>query len=586
MSDLNVEKIKSESRALRGTLHDSLSDPTTSAIAPDDTVVSKFHGIYQQDDRDVRAGRREARLEPLYQFMLRVRIPGGRVTRAQWQALDRLADEYANGTLRLTSRQAIQFHGISRESLRDLVRGIDAVGMDSLAACGDVNRNVMCHVQPELGGLHAETLNWAERLSAHLTPATAAWREIWIDGEKADLEGGDGAGEDEPIYGRAYLPRKFKAGIAVPPSNDIDVFSQDLGFIAIEDDCFDNGYGNSHDNSHDKRHDKRRLAGFNVVAGGGMGSSHGERDTFPLLGRVIGFIEPEQMLELAEAVVTTQRDFGDRENRKHARFKYTLDDNSTEWLLEQIQQRSGIDLQPARPFEFTHSGDGFGWAGRADGRLQYTVFVENGRIGPRQRAGLMELIERHVEDFRVTPNQNLVLTGIEPSSREPVVSLLAEFGLEGGDRHSVLRKHSMACVALPTCGLAMAEAERYLPDLVTRIEELAARHEIGDQPINIRMSGCPNGCSRPYLGEIGLVGRAPGRYNLYLGAAFNGERLNRLVMDNVDESAILDAVDGWFRRYSGERAAGETFGNFTVRSGLVAAVEHGSEVNVPKSDRP
>jgi len=562
MTDLNVEKIKSESRALRGTLHDSLADPTTGAIAPGDTVVSKFHGIYQQDDRDARAGRREARLEPLYQFMLRVRIPGGRVTRAQWQALHRLADEYANGTLRLTSRQAIQFHGISRESLRDLVRGIDAVGMDSLAACGDVNRNVMCHVQPELGGLHAETLAWATRLSAHLTPATGAWREIWIDGKKADLEGG----EDEPIYGRAYLPRKFKAGIAVPPSNDIDVFSQDLGFIAIEDDG--------------------RLAGFNVVAGGGMGCSHGEPDTFPLLGRVIGFIEPEQMLAVAEAVVTTQRDFGDRTNRKHARFKYTLDDHGTDWLLVQIRQRSGVELQPARPFEFTHSGDALGWSERTDGRLQYTVFIENGRIGPRQRAGLEVLIERHVEDFRVTPNQNLVLTGIEPSSREAVGDLLAEFDLAGGGRHSVLRKHSMACVALPTCGLAMAEAERYLPDLITRIEELAARHEIEDQPINIRMSGCPNGCSRPYLGEIGLVGRAPGRYNLYLGAAFNGERLNRLVMDNIDEATILEAVDGWLRRYSGERAPGETFGNFTVRSGLVAAVGHGSEVNAPESERP
>ena len=577
MSDLNVEKIKSESRALRGTLHDSLADPTTGAIAPGDTVVSKFHGIYQQDDRDARTERRDARLEPLYQFMLRVRIPGGRVTRAQWQALDRLADKYANGTLRLTSRQAIQFHGISRESLRDLVRGIDAVGMDSLAACGDVNRNVMCHVQPELGGLHADTLDWAARLSAHLTPATAAWREIWIDGEKVGLEGGDEAGEDEPIYGRAYLPRKFKVGIAVPPSNDIDVFSQDLGFIAIEDDCND-----ERDHNH---HDKRRLAGFNVVAGGGMGCSHGEPDTFPLLGRVIGFIEPEQMLELAEAVVTAQRDFGDRSNRKHARFKYTLDDHGTDWLLEQIRQRSEIELQPARPFEFTHSGDAFGWTERADGHLQCTVFVENGRIGPRQRAGLMELIERHLEDFRVTPNQNLVLTGIEPSSREAVGDLLAEFDLEGGGRRSVLRKHSMACVALPTCGLAMAEAERYLPDLITRIEELAAQHEIEDQPINIRMSGCPNGCSRPYLGEIGLVGRAPGRYNLYLGAAFNGERLNMLVMDNVDETAILDAVDGWFRRYSAERDAGETFGNFSVRSGLVAAVVHGSEVNAPASDR-
>ncbi|MEX2500318.1 MAG: NADPH-dependent assimilatory sulfite reductase hemoprotein subunit [Wenzhouxiangellaceae bacterium] len=555
MSDLNVEKIKSESRALRGTLYDSLADPTTGAIREADTVVSKFHGIYQQDDRDVRPQRREARLEPLYQFMLRVRVPGGRVSRDQWKALDRLADEYGNGTLRLTSRQAIQYHGISKESLRNLVRGIDAVGMDSLAACGDVNRNVMCHVQPELGPLQAETLKWADRLSAHLTPQTNAWREIWVDGNKVELD----EPEEDRIYGQAYLPRKFKIGIAVPPYNDVDAYSQDIGFIAIES--------------------EGRLVGFNVIAGGGMGCSHGESDTFPLLGKVIGFVEPNQVLEVAEAIVTTQRDFGDRNNRKHARFKYTLDDHGTDWLLDQIKQRSGVELQSARPFEFTHSSDRFGWAEDADGRWHYTVFVENGRLGPEQRAGLNRLIDQYVGDFRLTPNQNVVLTGITADARPEVEHILQASDLDGGSRHSALRRHSMACVALPTCGLAMAEAERYLPDLVTRIEELAARHSIEDQAITIRMSGCPNGCSRPYLGEIGLVGRAPGRYNLYLGASFNGDRLNRMVLDNADEAAILHAIDGWFQRFAGEREPAETFGNFSVRAGLVAAVNHGSEVN-------
>jgi len=555
MSDLNVEKIKSESRALRGTLHDSLADPTTGAIRDADTVVSKFHGIYQQDDRDVRAERRDARLEPLYQFMLRVRVPGGRVTREQWQALDRLAEEYGNGTLRLTSRQAIQYHGIAKESLRELVRGIDAVGMDSLAACGDVNRNVMCHVQPELGPVQAATLEWAERLSAHLTPATSAWKEIWVNGEKVEL---DDAAQD-PIYGKAYLPRKFKIGIAVPPYNDIDAYSQDIGFVAIEDDG--------------------QLAGFNVIAGGGMGCSHGEPETFPLLGRVIGFIAPEALLAVAEAIVTTQRDFGERENRKHARFKYTLDDRSTEWLLGEILERSGVELQPARSFEFTQSSDRFGWAEDTDGRWQYMVFVENGRIGPRQREGLKQLIDQDAADFRLTPNQNLVLTGVAGGRRQAVEEILRSAELDGAEQRSPLRKHSMACVAMPTCGLAMAEAERYLPDLITRIEDLAGKHGIGEQPINIRMSGCPNGCSRPYLGEIGLVGRAPGRYNLYLGASFNGDRLNRLVLDNADEAAILEAVDGWFARFGAESERGETFGNFAVRAGLVEAVEHGSEVN-------
>ena len=352
MSDLDLEKIKADSRHLRGSLSDSLLDPRTGAIAAADTVISKFHGIYQQDDRDQRSERREARLEPLYSFMLRVRVPGGRITRAQWQALDLLSDDYANGSIRLTTRQAIQFHGIWKESLQDLVRGIDAVGMDSLAACGDVNRNVMCHVQPELGPVQAQTLYWAEQLSAHLTPATAAWREIWIDGEplqdnahqtshqtshKGSHKTATKSTEDEPVYGKTYLPRKFKIAIAVPPSNDVDVFAHDIGLIAVVED--------------------EQLLGFNVSAGGGMGCSHGEAETFPLLGRVIGFIEPEQVLAVAEAIVTTQRDYGDRDNRKHARFKYTLDDRDSQWLLQQIEQRSGIRLQPPRAYAFSHSGD-------------------------------------------------------------------------------------------------------------------------------------------------------------------------------------------------------------------------------------
>ncbi|MCA1779582.1 MAG: NADPH-dependent assimilatory sulfite reductase hemoprotein subunit [Xanthomonadaceae bacterium] len=501
---LDIEKIKSESRNLRGTLIESLNDPTTGAIREADTVVSKFHGLYQQDDRDLRASRREARLEPLYSFMLRVRVPGGRVTRAQWDALDRLADDPGNGSLRLTTRQAIQYHGVARQSLHDLIRGIDAVGMDSLAACGDVNRNVMCHVQPELGPLHAETLRWSERLSKHLTPATNAWREIWIDGKKADTE----ELEDEPIYGKRYLPRKFKIGIAVAPYNDVDVYSQDIGLVAIARDG--------------------ALAGFNVIAGGGMGCSHGELETFPLLGQMIGFITPEQLLPVAEAIVTTQRDFGDRENRKHARFKYTLDDRSADWLVDEIEHRCGIRPSAAEPFELIQSSDRYGWTKGVDGRWQFVVFIER---------------------------------------------------LEDGADISPIRRHSMACVAMPTCGLAMAEAERYLPDLISRIEELAARHGISEQPVMVRMSGCPNGCSRPFLGEIGLVGRAPGRYNLYLGAAFSGERLSKLVLDNADEAAILDSIDGWFERYAAERQPDEALGDFAVRSGLVAAVVHGSEVH-------
>ncbi len=553
---LDVEQIKRDSDHLRGTLAISLKDPLTASVAEADTVITKFHGIYQQDDRDQREARREARLEPAYSFMIRVRVPGGVITPEQWLALDGLADEVANGTIRLTTRQAVQFHGVAKEQLPLLIQRIDAVLMDSLAACGDVNRNVMCHVQPEAGPVHAQALDWARKLSAHLTPATGAYREIWIDG---NLAAGNES-EVEPIYGKTYLPRKFKAAIAMPPSNDVDIFSQDLGLIVIAEG----------DN----------LVGFNLSVGGGLGCSHGEAETFPRLADVIGFIRPEQVLAVAESIVTIQRDFGDRSNRKHARFKYTVDDRGTDWLADELERRTGIELAPARPFAFASNNDPYGWRQMRDGRWQLTLFVENGRLMPRPRAGLRSLLESLVSDIRLTPNQNLIIAGIKDENCAAVDQLVTEYGLEGEQAPSMIRRNSMACVALPTCGLAMAEAERYLPDLVTRVEELAARHGIEDQPITIRMSGCPNGCSRPYLAEIGLVGRAPGRYNFYLGAAADGSRLNRLDLDNADESQILSRIDELFARYSKEREPAEHFGEFLVRADLIRAVIHGSEVNV------
>jgi len=553
---VDVEQIKHDSDHLRGTLAISLKDPLTAAVAEADTVITKFHGIYQQDDRDQREARREARLEPAYSFMIRVRVPGGMITPDQWLALDALAGEVANGTIRLTTRQAVQFHGVAKEELPLLIQRIDAVLMDSLAACGDVNRNVMCHVQPEAGPVHVQALDWARKLSAHLTPATGAYREIWIDGNKA----AGNETEVEPIYGRTYLPRKFKAAIAMPPSNDVDIFSQDLGLIVIAD--------------------GDELVGFNLSVGGGLGCSHGEAETFPRLADVIGFIRPEQVLAVAEAVVMIQRDFGDRSNRKHARFKYTLDDRGTDWFVDELERRTGIELAPARPFAFVSNSDQYGWQQMRDGRWQLTLFVENGRLLPRPRAGLRRLVQSLAGDIRLTPNQNLIIAGVADEDRAAVDDLVAEYGLEGAQAPSMIRRNSMACVAMPTCGLAMAEAERYLPDLVTRIEELAARHGLENQSITVRMSGCPNGCSRPYLAEIGLVGRAPGRYNLYLGAAADGSRLNRLDLDNADESQLLTRIEDLFARFAGEKQPGEHFGDFLVRDGIIRAVNHGSEVNV------
>ncbi len=552
---LDVERIKSESRALRGTLHESLKDPTTAAVAEADTVITKFHGIYQQDDRDQREPRREARLEPAYSFMIRVRVPGGVVTPAQWLALDKIAADIANGTLRLTTRQAVQFHGVAKEDLAGLIQRIDAVLMDSLAACGDVNRNVMCHVQPEAGPVHEQALAWSKRLSEHLTPRTTAYREIWIDGEPLEKP----VVEEDPIYGKTYLPRKFKAGIAIPPVNDIDIYSQDLGFIAIAE--------------------GDQLIGFNLSVGGGMGCSHGDAETFPRLADVIGFLKPDDLLNVAEAVVTIQRDFGNREQRKRARFKYTLEDRGLDWFKAELELRTGIRLEAARPFHFEHNGDRYGWQQWRDGRWQCTLFVENGRLYPQALAPLKPIVSECATDVRLTPNQNLVIAGVEQDDRERVEQALIEGGLVGDRSASAIRRHSMACVALPSCGLAMSEAERYLPDLVGLIEELAERHDIADQPITLRMSGCPNGCSRPYLAEIGLVGRAPGRYNLYLGAAFNGSRLNRLDLDNANEAAILERIDALFAGFVADRQAGEHFGDYLVRSGQVAAVGHGREVN-------
>jgi len=550
-----VEAIKRDSNLLRGSIAHGLADETSGAVAESDTALLKFHGLYQQDDRDVRTLRRDARLEPLYQFMVRVRMPGGVASPDQWRALDSIAGDIANGTLRITTRQTIQFHGVAKEDLRSLMRRLDDVLLDSIAACGDVNRNVMCHVQPEAGLLHAQTLAWARRLSSHLLPATTAWREIWIDGQRLDSPA---TREAEAVYGSAYLPRKFKIGIALPPVNDIDVFSQDLGFIAIAE--------------------GERLEGFNVVVGGGMGCTTTEPETYPRLGDVIGFVRPSDLINVAEAVLTIQRDFGNRENRKRARLKYTIEDNGLDWFRKELQWRSRTTLRSARAFDFKHNGDRYGWIEQQDGRWQLTIFVENGRLPPDQRRGLMEIIDGLAGDFRLTPNQNLVVAGVSKADRKRVDRIIARSGL-GQSRYSPIRLHAMACVALPTCGLAMAEAERYLPDLIARIEELAEKHGVADQPISVRMSGCPNGCSRPYLAEVAFVGRAPGRYNMHLGGAFNGTRLNRLYLENADEATILASLDELLSRYAAERKQVEPFGDFLVRAGLVTAAQTGQQVH-------
>jgi sulfite reductase (NADPH) hemoprotein beta-component len=552
------EDIKEASRYLRGTIADGLDRVITGALADDDTQLTKFHGTYQQDDRDLRPERRRKRMEKAFLFMIRVRVPGGVVTPAQWLAMDDIADAYANGTLRLTTRQSFQFHGVIKNNLKRSMQAINRALLDTLAACGDVNRNVMCNPNPHQSRAHAAALGLARALSDHLSPRTPAYHEVWLDGEKV-IDTSDGV-EVEPIYGRHYLPRKFKTVVAVPPSNDVDVFAQDLGFIAITD-------------------ENDEIVGYNVTVGGGMGMTHGEAETYPRTADVLGFCRPEQAVDVAEKVVTTQRDFGDRANRKHARLKYTIDDRGLDWFRTEVERRLGYSLEEPRPFGFESMGDRYGWVQDHEGNWHYTLFVQNGRVkdAPDQlmRTGLRAIAGIHKGDFRLTANQNLIIARVPTRQKPRIEKLLRQYALDNA--YTGLRLSSMACVALPTCGLALAESERYLPELVDALDQVVERAGLRDDEIVIRMSGCPNGCSRPYLGEIGLVGRNPGVYNLYLGAAFEGTRLNKLYRQDVKHDEIVAALTPLIETYARERMSGERFGDFAIRAGHVAPTHAGRD---------
>lgn len=557
------EALKARSRFLRGTLSQSLADPVTGAVSEEDTKLTKFHGIYMQDDRDLRDERRRQKLEPAYQFMVRVRLPGGVLSRKQWLALDGIAREYGSGTLRLTTRQTFQFHGVLKHDLRATIQKLDSVLLDTIAACGDDCRGVMCSVNPALSSLHREVYALAQRASEAMRWKSGAYREIWLGDEC--VAGGDPGATEEPFYGATYLPRKFKIGFAIPPFNDIDVFTQDLGFIAIAD--------------------GERLLGFDVCVGGGMGRTDRAPETYPRLADVIGFVTPEQVLAVSRETAGIQRDYGNRVDRSRARFKYTLDDHGLAWFVAKLQERLGFALLPARGARFTTNHDPMGWQEGSDGRFHLTLFIENGRV--RNDGGLRLLdavraIARACEvELRVTPNQNLIISQVPARERVRVEAILSEHGVDVQSGQSAIRRASMACVALPTCGLAMAESERYLPSLLSKIEDIAAEHGLGEQAISVRMTGCPNGCARPYVAEIGLTGRAPGKYNLYLGGRHDGRRLNQLYAENIGEARLLEILRTLFARYARERAPCESFGDFVVRVGVHASVEP-AEANLPR----
>jgi sulfite reductase (NADPH) hemoprotein beta-component len=554
----DVERIKRESDYLRGTLKEAMLDRISAGIPDHDNILLKFHGSYLQDDRDLRNERAKQKLEPAYQFMLRVRLPGGVATPKQWLVMDELARKNGNGTLKITTRQTFQMHGILKWNMKNTIQEIHGVLLDSIAACGDVNRNVICTPNPYQSEIHAEVYELAKKLSDDLLPRTRAYHEIWLDEEK--VAGTPDVEEVEPMYGPLYLPRKFKIAIAVPPTNDVDVFANDLGFIAIVEDG--------------------KLLGFNVAIGGGMGSSHGDKTTYPQLAKVIGFCKPEQIYDVAEKTITIQRDYGNRSNRKNARFKYTVDRLGLEVVKEELENRLGWKLDEARAYHFDHNGDRYGWVKGVGGRWHFTLFIQNGRVADfddyKLMTGLREIAKIHTGEFRLTTNQNVIIANVTSQKKKKIEELIEKYGLTDGKHYSALRRNSMACVALPTCGLAMAESERYLPSLIDKIEEIVDENGLREQEITIRMTGCPNGCARPGLGEIAFMGKAIGKYNMYLGGAFNGTRLNKLYRENIGEEEILSELRMLLSRYAKEREEGEHFGDFVIRAGIVKATTDGT----------
>jgi len=554
------ERLKAESNFLRGTIEPDLSDNLTGGFNGDNFQLIRFHGMYQQDDRDIRAERIKQKLEPLHNVMLRARMPGGIIKPEQWLAIDKFAaDKTMYGSIRLTTRQTFQFHGVLKPNIKLMHQTLNSIGIDSIATAGDVNRNVLCTTNPVESELHQEAYEWAKKISEHLLPKTRAYAEIWLDGEK--LEGTQGEKTEEPILGSNYLPRKFKTTVVIPPQNDVDVHANDLNFVAISD----NG----------------KLVGFNVLVGGGLAMTHGDKSTYARCADDFGFVPLANTLDVAAAVVTVQRDWGNRVNRKNAKTKYTLDRVGIDVFKAEVEKRAGIVFEDSRPYEFTERGDRIGWVEGFDGKHHLALFIENGRLldypGKPLKTGVAEIAKIHKGDFRMTANQNLIVAGVAAEDKAQIEAIAIAHGLMD-DTVSNQRKNSMACVAFPTCPLAMAEAERYLPGLVDDVEGILAKHGISDESIILRVTGCPNGCGRAMLAEIGLVGKGPGKYNMHLGGNIGGTRVPKMYKENLGEQDILTEIDELVARWVADREANEAFGDFVIRAGII------KEVKVSKRD--
>ncbi|MFA0630166.1 assimilatory sulfite reductase (NADPH) hemoprotein subunit [Vibrio sp. 10N.222.49.A3] len=545
------ERLKRESKNLRGTIEQDLQDRITGGFTADNFQLIRFHGMYQQDDRDIRNERTKQKLEPLHNVMLRARMPGGIITPKQWLAIDKFADESTSyGSIRLTTRQTFQFHGVLKPNIKLMHQTLNSIGIDSIATAGDVNRNVLCTTNPVESELHQEAYDWAKKISEHLLPKTRAYAEIWLDGEKLATT------DEEPILGSNYLPRKFKTTVVIPPQNDVDVHANDLNFIAIAKDG--------------------KLVGFNVLVGGGLAMTHGDTSTYARKADDFGFVPLEKTLDVAAAVVTTQRDWGNRSNRKNAKTKYTLDRVGIDVFKAEVEKRAGVEFAESRPYEFTGRGDRIGWAEGIDGKHHLALFIENGRLldfpGKALKTGVAEIAKIHKGDFRMTANQNLIVAGVPQSQKAQIEKLARQYGLMD-DAVSEQRKNSMACVAFPTCPLAMAEAERFLPEFVTDVEDILKKHGLPEEDnIILRITGCPNGCGRAMLAELGLVGKAPGRYNMHLGGNKAGTRIPKMYKENITSAQILEEIDSLVGRWATERTDNEGFGDFTIRAGIIEEV--------------
>ena len=546
------ERLKRESNNLRGTIEADLKDDLTGGFTADNFQLIRFHGMYQQDDRDIRAERSKQKLEPLHNVMLRARLPGGIILPDQWLTIDKFAEEQTiYGSIRLTTRQTFQFHGVLKPKIKLMHQTLNKVGIDSIATAGDVNRNVLCTSNPVESELHVEAYEWAKKISEHLLPKTRAYAEIWLDGEKVETT----EKPVEPILGDNYLPRKFKTTVVIPPQNDVDVHANDLNFVAIAE--------------------AGKLIGFNVLVGGGLAMTHGDQSTFPRKASDFGFISLKDTLAVAEAVVTTQRDWGNRVNRKNAKTKYTLERVGADNFKAEVEKRAGVTFAESRPYEFTERGDRFGWVEGIDGKFHLTVFIENGRIldypGKTLKTGCAEIAKIHKGDFRLTANQNLIIAGVAPENKAQIEALAKEHGLIAPEI-SNQRLDSMACVALPTCPLAMAEAERYLPDAVTELEGILNKHGLAQDSIIFRVTGCPNGCGRAMLAEVGLVGKGPGKYNFHIGGNREGTRIPKMYRENISEQEIMNELDSLIGQWAKERNENEAFGDFVIRKDIIAPV--------------